>query len=197
MLFETETASVLVEYAVKTDNDAPRLSFFRKRYQPAPAPFLRDSASRAYSFDSVSKAIFHYVRWFLVYGLSLTLRGPTSRCFQVERELWLPKYEGDDDDSLEGRALHASLNDEFIYGLGETTGPLLKARRSYTLEPRDSLGYDPQSGDGMYKVGSETRELVFSSSLRCSVAELRMTSPGSTILRCIQEVAESMVRSVL
>lgn len=56
-------------------------------------------------------------------------------------------------------ALHASLKDEFVYGLGETTGPLLKASRKYTLEPKDSLGYDPQSGDGMYKVSSDNREL--------------------------------------
>jgi hypothetical protein len=57
-------SSSLVEYAVNTDNDAPRLSFFRKGQLESntAAPFLRDSASRAYSFDSVSKTIFHYVR---------------------------------------------------------------------------------------------------------------------------------------
>ena len=39
-----------------------------------------------------------------------------------------------------------------MYGLGETTGGLVKGPRKFTLEPRDSLGYDPTSGDGMYKV---------------------------------------------
>lgn len=52
-----------------------------------------------------------------------------------------------------GRAVHhsrASERDAF-YGMGETTGPLNKARTSLTLSPKDALGWDPERADPLYK----------------------------------------------
>lgn len=40
---------------------------------------------------------------------------------------------------------------EVIYGVGEVSGPLQKNGRRYTLDPKDALGYDPETGDPMYK----------------------------------------------
>ena len=37
------------------------------------------------------------------------------------------------------------------YGLGEKTGPLEKSGRRYRMENTDAVGYDPQSGDPLYK----------------------------------------------
>jgi hypothetical protein len=51
------------------------------------------------------------------HGISVT--AGCRRYCQVERELWLPEHEEDNDRSLEGRALIGSLDGEFIYGLGE------------------------------------------------------------------------------
>lgn len=41
--------------------------------------------------------------------------------------------------------------DELTFGIGEVSGPLQKNGRRYTLTPRDALGYDPETGDPMYK----------------------------------------------
>ena len=41
--------------------------------------------------------------------------------------------------------------EEVTYGVGEVSGPLQKNGRRYTLTPRDALGYDPETGDPMYK----------------------------------------------
>lgn len=40
---------------------------------------------------------------------------------------------------------------EIIYGLGEVSGPIQKNGRRYTFDPKDALGYDPETGDPMYK----------------------------------------------
>lgn len=37
------------------------------------------------------------------------------------------------------------------YGLGETSGPLVKNGRWITLDPRDACHYDPRTGDPLYK----------------------------------------------
>jgi hypothetical protein len=71
----------------------------------------------------------------------------------VERETWLPTSENDGTFvDIETEARLSAAKDEFVYGLGETTGRFLKGKRKYTLDPKDSLGYDPEIGDGMYKV---------------------------------------------
>ncbi|MGO0575521.1 glycoside hydrolase family 31 protein [Ornithinimicrobium panacihumi] len=52
-----------------------------------------------------------------------------------------------------GRRIHTTLiaPDDCFYGFGETTGPLNKAGRRITLDPRDAMGYDPQHTDPLYK----------------------------------------------
>lgn len=40
---------------------------------------------------------------------------------------------------------------EVTFGIGEVSGPLQKNGRRYTLDPKDALGYDPETGDPMYK----------------------------------------------
>ncbi|MCO5589851.1 hypothetical protein L7F22_043820 [Adiantum nelumboides] len=41
---------------------------------------------------------------------------------------------------------------EFIYGLGEVKGPMMKDGKRYIMEARDSLGADPQDTDPLYKI---------------------------------------------
>ncbi|MEF2277802.1 TIM-barrel domain-containing protein [Deinococcus sp. YIM 134068] len=41
--------------------------------------------------------------------------------------------------------------EDLTFGVGEVSGPLQKNGRRYTLTPRDALGYDPETGDPMYK----------------------------------------------
>lgn len=51
------------------------------------------------------------------------------------------------------RRLHFSeieLNDCF-YGFGEKTGSINKIRKSMKMSPKDSMGYDPEETDGLYK----------------------------------------------
>lgn len=69
---------------------------------------------------------------------------------QVEREDWLPVSEhepspasplGSNDDPF--------VNDrrnEFVYGLGEASGGILRTARKFTLEARDGAGYDWENG---------------------------------------------------
>ncbi len=52
-----------------------------------------------------------------------------------------------------GRRIHTMVNEpeDSFYGLGETTGPLDKRHSRYWLSPRDSLGYDAERTDPLYK----------------------------------------------
>ena len=47
---------------------------------------------------------------------------------------------------------HTPNRTEFVYGLGETKGGLMKAGYRYTIDSRDSLGYDPEHTDPLYKI---------------------------------------------
>ncbi|KAF7321974.1 Glycosyl hydrolases family 31-domain-containing protein [Mycena kentingensis (nom. inval.)] len=51
----------------------------------------------------------------------------------VERELYLPR-------------------NEFVYGLGESRGGIMKAGKKFTMEGRDALSYDWEHGDPLYKL---------------------------------------------
>ncbi|KAF7376546.1 Glycosyl hydrolases family 31-domain-containing protein [Mycena sanguinolenta] len=109
---------------VKVDFSAcPRLEWFTKN----DTPFHADSRTRAYSFDAASGAVLHYVK----------------------RELYLPTSE--DEFTSTEPYVHPERN-EFIYGLGESRGSLLKNGKKFTLEGRDSLSYDWETGDPLYKV---------------------------------------------
>ncbi|KAJ7217663.1 glycosyl hydrolases family 31-domain-containing protein, partial [Mycena pura] len=90
-------------------------------------PFLADSHTRAYAFDAASGAVLHY----------------------VERENYLPTSE--DEFTTKGPYVHDKRN-EFVYGLGESRGSLMKAGKKFTMEGRDALSYDWQHGDPLYKV---------------------------------------------
>ena len=46
---------------------------------------------------------------------------------------------------------------EFLYGLGETKGPMLKTGKRYVLDARDSLAYDVEETDPLYKVRKPAR----------------------------------------
>ncbi|KAJ7267606.1 glycosyl hydrolases family 31-domain-containing protein [Mycena haematopus] len=101
----------------------PTLEWFTK----GGIPFHADSKTRAYSFDAASGAVLHYVK----------------------RELYLPTSE--DEFTSTEPYVHPERN-EFVYGLGESRGSLVKNGKKFTLEGRDSLSYDWETGDPLYKV---------------------------------------------
>jgi alpha-glucosidase len=94
------------------------------------APFMEDLPTRAYAYDAATGSVYHY----------------------VTRELYLPKSE--DEGSAYVKKPGESLYDreEFIYGLGESRGPLLKGGKKFTMEGRDALAYDWEEGDTLYKL---------------------------------------------
>ncbi|KAJ6489585.1 glycosyl hydrolases family 31-domain-containing protein [Mycena vitilis] len=100
----------------------PRLEWFTK----AGIPFHADSHTRAYSFDAASGAVMHY----------------------VEREKNVPTSE---DEFTTESYVHPERN-EFVYGLGESRGSLMKAGKKFILEGRDALSYDWEHGDPLYKL---------------------------------------------
>ncbi|KAJ7121284.1 glycosyl hydrolases family 31-domain-containing protein [Mycena crocata] len=109
---------------VKIDFSAcPRLEWFTKDG----TPFHTDSHTRAYAFDAASGAVMHY----------------------VERENYLPTSE--DEFTSTEPYLHDERN-EFVYGLGESRGSLMKAGKKFTMEGRDALSYDWEHGDPLYKL---------------------------------------------
>ncbi|KAF8199901.1 glycosyl hydrolases family 31-domain-containing protein [Mycena galopus ATCC 62051] len=109
---------------VKVNFDAcPRLEWFTKDG----TPFHADCQTRAYSFDAASGAVLHY----------------------VERELYLPTSE--DEFTSTEPYVHQDRN-EFVYGLGESRGSLVKNGKKFTLQGRDALSYDWENGDPLYKV---------------------------------------------
>ncbi|PWN52271.1 hypothetical protein IE53DRAFT_312426, partial [Violaceomyces palustris] len=68
---------------------------------------------------------------------------PSAEALGLSSEL-SSKQDGHDEEEREDR--------EFVYGLGEVKGGMMKVGKRYTLEARDSLGYDPEETDPLYKV---------------------------------------------
>ncbi|KAJ7141312.1 glycosyl hydrolases family 31-domain-containing protein [Mycena epipterygia] len=101
----------------------PRLEWFTKDG----IPFHADSHTRAYAFDAASGGVMHY----------------------VERENYLPTSE--DEFTSTEPYVHPERN-EFVYGLGESRGSLMKAGKKFTMEGRDALSYDWEHGDPLYKL---------------------------------------------
>ena len=74
-----------------------------------------------------------------------------TSCFrpQTERESPLPKGELE---GTPGRDKHQFRN-EFVYGLGESTGSVVKNDRKFTMEARDAMGYDMDLGMNSLEFG--------------------------------------------
>jgi hypothetical protein len=64
---------------------------------------------------------------------------------QVQRELHLPLSEDEFTTAGPRPVLHPERN-EFIYGLGESRGHLVKNGKRFTMEGRDALSYDWDEG---------------------------------------------------
>ncbi|KAJ7485732.1 glycosyl hydrolases family 31-domain-containing protein [Mycena latifolia] len=101
----------------------PRLEWFTKDG----TPFHADSRTRAYAFDGASGSVLHY----------------------VEREIYLPTSE--DEFTTTEPYLHPERN-EYVYGLGESRGSLMKAGKKFIMEGRDAVSYDWEHGDPLYKL---------------------------------------------
>ncbi|KAG8689890.1 hypothetical protein FRC11_015020 [Ceratobasidium sp. 423] len=126
-----------LKLTIDWSNGCPRLQWFSTlpgRESPEGVPFLSDSVTRAYTFDAATGAVLHY----------------------VEREEWFPVSEHEPSPSSPlGPNDEPFVNDrrnEFVYGLGEAGGGVLRTARKFTLEARDGAGYDLENGDPLYKV---------------------------------------------
>ncbi|TDL29099.1 hypothetical protein BD410DRAFT_3704 [Rickenella mellea] len=126
-----ETAALRIVLHI---DGCPRLEWFSKlpKYSNK-TPFLADSNSRAYAYDAASGGVMHY----------------------VEAENQLPVSEAEDGFAalLPGTLplIHDERN-EFVYGLGESRGSLLKTGKKFTMQGRDALAYDWEHGDPLYKL---------------------------------------------
>ncbi|CAE6538194.1 unnamed protein product [Rhizoctonia solani] len=135
-----DSKSILSTKSLKLSIDwsdgCPRLQWFStlpERASPDGSPFLSDCVTRAYTFDAATGGVLHY----------------------VEREEWLPVSEHEKPASPLGPNDEPFVNDrrnEFVYGLGEISGGILRTARRFTLEARDGAGYDWENGDPLYKV---------------------------------------------
>ncbi|CAE6448403.1 hypothetical protein ACGC1H_005534 [Rhizoctonia solani] len=126
-----------LKLSVDWSNGCPRLQWFSMlpgRVSLDGAPFLSDCVTRAYTFDAATGGVLHY----------------------VEREEWFPVSEHEPSPASPlGPNDEPFVNDrrnEFVYGLGEVSGGILRTARKFTLEARDGAGYDWESGDPLYKV---------------------------------------------
>ncbi|CAK5265429.1 unnamed protein product [Mycena citricolor] len=109
--------------SVKVDfSEGPRLEWFTKDG----TPFHADSKTRAYTYDAMSGAVLHY----------------------VEKESPIPVTE--DQYTCDGPFVHPDVN-EYVYGLGESRGPMNKVGKKFVMEGRDSLSYDWEHTDTLYK----------------------------------------------
>ncbi|KAG9088763.1 hypothetical protein FRC06_001859, partial [Ceratobasidium sp. 370] len=130
-------AAETVKIEVDWSNGCPRLRWFStipNLESPPEAPFLADCRTRAYTFDATAGGVLHY----------------------VEREDWLPVSEHEPAPAMplgpkDEPFVHERRN-EFVYGLGEARGGILRNNRKFTLEARDGAGYDLETGDPLYKV---------------------------------------------
>lgn len=68
----------------------------------------------------------------------------------MEREDWLPVSEHEPSPAAAlGPTDEPFVNErrnEYIYGLGEASGGMLRSTRKFTLEARDGAGYDWETG---------------------------------------------------
>ncbi|KAG9127037.1 hypothetical protein FRC07_000922 [Ceratobasidium sp. 392] len=129
----TESLKIEVDWS----NGCPRLRWFSKiprLESPPEAPFLADCRTRAYTFDATTGGVLHY----------------------VEREDWLPVSEHEPAPAIplgpESEPFVHEKRNQFVYGLGEVRGGILRNNRRFTLEARDAAGYDLETGDPLYKV---------------------------------------------
>jgi alpha-glucosidase (family GH31 glycosyl hydrolase) len=105
-------------------------------------PLLADLHTRAYAYDESTGAVWHYVRASsYIYTPYLTYLNS-----QTERESPLPSSEVE---GSPGRCKHQFRN-EFIYGLGESVGSIVKNDRRFTMEARDAMGYDMDFGGSLF-----------------------------------------------
>lgn len=65
-----------------------------------------------------------------------------SRVNKVERESILPLEEDEGSEGID----KLRLRSEFVFGLGETSGSIVKNGRRFTMEAKDSLCYGMESG---------------------------------------------------
>ncbi|QRV77708.1 glycoside hydrolase family 31 protein [Ceratobasidium sp. AG-Ba] len=138
---KAENASTIATKSIRIEvdwsNGCPRLRWFStipNLESPTEAPFLSDCRTRAYTFDATAGGVLHY----------------------VEREDWLPVSEHEPSPAMplgphDKPFVHDRRN-EFVYGLGEVRGGVLRNNRRFTLEARDGAGYDLENGDPLYKV---------------------------------------------
>ncbi|KAF8685452.1 glycosyl hydrolase 31 family [Rhizoctonia solani] len=126
-----------LKISIDWSDGCPRLQWFSTlpgRKSPDEAPFLSDCRTRAYTYDAATGGVLHY----------------------VEREEWLPVSEHEPSPACPlGQDDEPFVNDrrnEYVYGLGEASGGILRTARKFTLEARDGAGYDWENGDPLYKV---------------------------------------------
>ncbi|CEL62592.1 alpha-glucosidase [Rhizoctonia solani AG-1 IB] len=129
----TKSLKITIDWS----DGCPRLQWFSTLSNKKPseeAPFLSDCRTRAYTFDAATGGVLHY----------------------IEREEWLPVSEHEPSPASPlGQSDEAFVSDrrnEFVYGLGEVSGGILRTARKFTLEARDGAGYDWENGDPLYKV---------------------------------------------
>ncbi|KZT44248.1 hypothetical protein SISSUDRAFT_1057221 [Sistotremastrum suecicum HHB10207 ss-3] len=103
-----------------------RLEWRHAKAQYPTEPFLKDLHTRGYSYETQNGAVYHY----------------------VERESILPLEEDEGSEGID----KLRLRSEFVFGLGETSGSIVKNGRRFTMEAKDSLCYGMESGDPLYKI---------------------------------------------
>jgi alpha-glucosidase len=69
----------------------------------------------------------------------------------MDRQGYMPRSEMERSANDNHLAPHP-LREEFVYGLGETKGPMMKTGKRYVVDARDSLSYDVEETDPLYKL---------------------------------------------
>ncbi|KAH7338167.1 glycosyl hydrolases family 31-domain-containing protein [Rhizoctonia solani] len=81
---------------------------------------------------------------------------PSTLQPEVEREDWFPVSEHEPSPASplgpNDEPFVSDRRNEFVYGLGESSGGILRTARKFTLEARDGAGYDMENGGPLYKV---------------------------------------------
>lgn len=124
----SELLQVSIDWSV-----VPRIQVSKKGENET--PFHVDSEQRSYSFDALTGALTHY----------------------VERETYKPIIEEEDSPYVKTprdmqKILSYKSRSEFIYGVGESKGPIVKGGKKFTMEARDAMGYDVDEADILYKI---------------------------------------------